>query len=357
MKKPHTTSPLVAGALLGAVLLAVGMPVAGWMVYQSRSAASREQTNLLVIDNALRNRETHNNRGSVPLTEFSYTRLQMAMPLRITVWCDSENHAQRACKLAFQRAAELVDVFSDYDPESEISRLARSETGQPTKVSDPLLHVLIFAKQLNEKSDGAFDPTSAAVIQLWRDARKTGQLPDQQALDDGRSCAGFDKIRIDADNKTVTLLADGASFDFGGIAKGLIGDQVIEVLRRNGITIACYEAGGDIVVGDAPPGLNGWMIDVGQNEDGTVAKIERNNCGVSTSGDLHQFVEIDGKRYSHVVDPRTGVGVTTGRTAFAIAPTGMRSDALATTGCLLSEAEYQDLLGHFDDSRGWSTLE
>ena len=288
-----------------------------------------------------------------PLNEFSYTQLQMAMPMRITVWCDSENRAEKACKLAFDRAAELVKVFSDYDAESETRRLTRSEIGQPIKVSDHLFRVLAYSKTLNRESNGAFNPTASPVIRLWRAARKNGQLPDADEIESALEHVGFDKTQIDLDKKNVTMMASGLEFDFGGIAKGYIGDQVLQVLRENGVEIGCYEAGGDIVLSGPPPGTNGWVIDVGQNVDGTVKTIQLGNCGISTSGDARQFIEFEGKRYSHVVDPRTGIGVTTGRTAYAIAPTGMESDALATAGCIMNESDFLKLLDRYSDTMGW----
>lgn len=287
------------------------------------------------------------------LREFSYVQLQMAMPMRITVWCDSKELAETACKLAFDRAAELVMVFSDYDPKSETRRLTQRPAGESTQVSDDLFRVLAFSKTLNSRSQGAFDPTASPVIGLWRTARKSKTMPASEDIQARLSLVGFDKLQL-ADDQSVILLANGMNFDFGGIAKGYIGDQVISVLRENGIKIGCYEAGGDIVLSEAPPGTQGWTIDIGRNDDGTKKTLELENCGVSTSGDSQQFVEIGGQRYSHVIDPRTGIGVTTGRTAFVIAPSGMQSDSLATTGSVLNETEFQKVLDVYEHTKGWS---
>ena len=323
-------------------LIATLSVAVGALVYQYRdgSLSQPNETSLQVTPESY-------------LKEFSYTQLQMAMPMRITVWCDSENRAEQACKLAFDRAAELVKVFSDYDAESETRRLTRSEIGQPIKVSDHLFRVLAYSKTLNRESNGAFNPTASPVIRLWREARKNGQLPDADEIENALEHVGFDKIQIDLDKKNVTMMASGLDFDFGGIAKGYIGDQVLQVLRENGVEIGCYEAGGDIVLSGPPPGTSGWVIDVGQNDDGTVKTIQLENCGISTSGDARQFIEFEGKRYSHVVDPRTGIGVTTGRTAYAIAPTGMESDALATAGCIMNESDFLKLLDRYSDTMGW----
>lgn len=288
------------------------------------------------------------------LKEYRYSQLQMAMPMRITVWCDSESKAQSACKLAFGRASELVKVFSDYDPDSEVRRLTKKPVGQATPVSDHLLRVIEFSRKLSTESGGAFDPTASPAIKLWRIARKNRTLPTSPAIKNALARVGFENLKIDSHNKTVTLLSAEVEFDFGGIAKGYIGDQVLQVLRENGIRIARYKAGGDIVLGDPPPNQNGWTVGVGHNKDGTSKTIQVANCGLSTSGHTQQFVELDGQRFSHVIDPRTGIGLTTRKSAFVVAPSGMQSDALATVGTILSDRDFQSLLNLYAGASGWT---
>lgn len=286
-----------------------------------------------------------------PLQEFSYSRMQMAMPVRITVWCESQDKAETACKLAFNRMTDLVKIFSDYDPDSEINWLVNNGFETSIELSPELSEVLSFSRKLNFDSHGAFDPTCGAAIAVWREARKTGVYPSSQTIEEARRHCGFENITVDPDLRRAMLHVPGMRLDFGGIAKGFIGDEVLRVLEDNGIDVGCFEAGGDIVLGQSPPGTDGWEIDVGSG-----VPLLLSSCGVSTSGDAQQFVVIDGKRYSHVIDPRTGIGVTTGRTAFVIAPCGMQSDALATTGTVLDDEDFQSVLGAFENVRGWSVV-
>jgi thiamine biosynthesis lipoprotein len=294
------------------------------------------------------------NARSAQWQQYSYSQLHMAMPMRITVWCDSESKAQSACKRAFRRASELVKVFSDYDSGSEIRRLSKQPVGRATPVSDDLLHVLEFSQRLSQRSSGAFAPTASPAIKLWRRARKNRSLPQPAEINGALERVGFENYKIDSAGRTVTLLAAKMEFDFGGIAKGYIGDQVIQTLRKNGIRIARYQAGGDIVLGDSPPETNGWIIGVGENNDGSAKTIQVANCGVSTSGDSQQFVEVEGQRYSHVIAPRTGVGLTSRKSAFVIALSGMQSDALATVGTILSDNDFQKLLAQYEGATGWT---
>ncbi len=285
------------------------------------------------------------------LREYHYAQLHMGMKVQITVWCESQSNAETACKNAFRRITELESVFSDYDSTSEISRLTKGAVEQPIAVSDELWEVLVFCQQLNELSNGAFDPTIAPVVSLWRTARRSGEFPDSKAIELARAKTGFQKLIFDEEAQTVRCTVAGMKLDFGGVAKGYIGDQVLLVLKQHNIESACYEAGGDFVLGSAPPDQAGWEISLEDDK-----KLRLANCGVAVSGDTVQFVEIAGQRYSHVVDHRTGIGLTTRRMAWVTAASGMESDALATTGTIISASDFQKLLKHFPPSEGWSKV-
>lgn len=292
------------------------------------------------------NREPARDRSQ--FREFSYSQIHMAMEVRITVWWDNQQEVEAACKAAFRRIAQLEKIFSDYDPKSEVSLLTKQAVASPQPVSDELLHVLLFSQKVHAQSGGAFDPTVGPLIQLWREARTNQQLPNRSKLQMTRQLVGFEKVKIDQEQKTVQFEIPEMRLDFGGIAKGYIGDQVLELLKEHGMTIACYQAGGDFVLGDSPPKTEGWSVRL---ESGKVLLLS--SCGIAVSGDAMQFVEIDGIRYSHVIDPRTGEAITTRRSATVIAPSGMQSDALATTGCVLDEQAFKKLLALYPNSRGW----
>ena len=282
--------------------------------------------------------------------EYSYTQIHMAMPVRLTVYSTDETIAKDACRAAFRRIKELVKVFSDYDPESEISRLVAANkinSAQPHPVSQELLRVLLFAKQVHAKSQGAFDPTAGPCIKLWRNARKSGILPPNESIEEAWQRVGFEQILINEDESTVTWPV-AVSLDFGAIAKGFIGDEAISTLNQHGLNSACYEAGGDFVIGDAPPGSGGWEIDIPFQGPQLIS-----NGAVSVSGDTVQFVVLNGKRYSHVIDPRTGMAVTNRRMTVVRASSGMCSDALATTGGILAPEAFNELIEQFPDVKAW----
>jgi thiamine biosynthesis lipoprotein len=163
-------------------------------------------------------------------------------------------------------------------------------------------------------------------------------MPDPARLAEARALVGYHKLHLDAAERTVRLDHPGMQLDLGGIAKGYAADRAIELIRLEGIASALVAAGGDVVVSAAPPGSRGWRVAVAPLTKSSAQRPRRlllNNAAVSTSGDAEQFVEIDGKRYSHIVDPRTGIGLLGRRSVTVIADDGVTADSLATAVCVL----------------------
>ncbi|GAB6166705.1 hypothetical protein JCM19992_27050 [Thermostilla marina] len=267
------------------------------------------------------------------LSKYEFRGIEMAVPVRIVCYAASEDQARQAARAAFTRIRELNDVFSDYLPDSEVSRLcATAGSGEAVPVSDDLWHVLVLSRDLAEKTGGAFDVTIGPLIQLWRRARTLRELPREYRIREARAAVGFDKVRFDEQHQAVELTVAGMKLDFGGIAKGYAIDQALAVLRQHGISRALVDAGGDIGVGDPPPGRDAWVVGIAPLNPGEPPGyfVKAAHCAVATSGDRYQFVMVDGKRYSHIVDPRTGVGLTQHSEVTVIAPNATLADALAT---------------------------
>ena len=265
----------------------------------------------------------------------------MGMVFRIVVYAEDEAKAKRASKAAFDRVAVLDKIMSDYEPESELNKLSDlADSGQAVPVSPELFRVLERAQALAAETGGAFDVTAGASIQLWRRARQVKRLPPQYALDKALKTIGFRALKFDAENRTAKLTKPGTRLDLGGIAKGHALDEALAVLKQQGLRQALVSAGGDIVAGDAPLGKAGWRIAlIGLEEDAKSELLWLANGAVATSGDLYQFLEVDGKRYSHIVDPRTGRALTEQRLVHVLAPDAMSADSLSTAISVLGPKE------------------
>lgn len=269
--------------------------------------------------------------GAVHLERFTFTEVHMGGEFRLTFYANDAAKAERAAKGAYGRIAELEQIMSDYRPNSEVRGLV---FGGSQPVSRELFEVLAMAQEISVRTDGAFDVTAGPVVKLWRNARATGRLPGAIELAQARSLVGWQNVKLDAKYRSVTISRDGVLIDLGGIAKGYACDEAVRILGSYGVKSAIVQAGGDIVVGDAPPGADGWPVRIPGEEESRVLA----NCAVSTSGDTEQFIEVDGVRYSHIVDPRTGFGVTNRVMATVIADRGLVSDPLATAFCVMGRA-------------------
>ncbi|MEX1232450.1 MAG: FAD:protein FMN transferase [Planctomycetaceae bacterium] len=287
------------------------------------------------------------------LQRLEYLQIRMGIPFAITLYAADEEAANLAVERAYARIRELDQILSDYDPDSEVNRLCRDAVnGKAVAASPELLFVLKKSLRLSRQTDGAFDVSIGPVVSLWRRARRQKKLPDAGELAAARDRVGYELIQLDEEAGTVTLKRAGMKLDFGGIAKGYAGDEALRILSEAGIKRALVAGSGDIVAGDPPPGKAGWRIGIASLADpeGTPARfVELCLAAISTSGDTYQFVEIDGVRYSHIVDPRTGIGLTARRSVTVVACEGITADSLATVGCLFGADEGIEFLSEFDD--------
>jgi thiamine biosynthesis lipoprotein len=271
--------------------------------------------------------------ADAPPDRFEFESKHMGTTFRIVLYAADKASAKKAADAAFARVAELDAIMSDYKRDSELMLLCKSfakAVSEPVKVSDDLFFVLHKAEELSDRCDGAFDVTVGPVVQLWRLARRTQELPEPKACAAAREKVGYKKVRLDATKKTVQLLTPGMQLDLGGIAKGYAADEALKLLREKfGIKQALVAAYGDIACGDPPPGKDGWTVEIAP-----IAKSQKSrtltlaNAAVSTSGDLEQFVEIKGVRYSHILDPKTGLGLTGRQSVTVIAPRGITADSM-----------------------------
>jgi FAD:protein FMN transferase len=258
----------------------------------------------------------------------------MGVLVRLVLYAPEDASARAAARAAFGRIAELDDLLSDYRPMSELMRLSTAPAGTPIPISEDLARVLEQAQTLALLSDGAFDVTAGPLVQIWREARRTGRLPTPAELADARARTGWRNLHLDPIHRTVVLRRANMQLDLGGIGKGYAADQALRVLARLGVDRALVELGGEIAVGAPPPGDVGWLIRVAEAEPGRDA-LHLVHAAVSSSGDTEQFLEIDGVRYSHVIDPRTGLGLTHRHLVTVTAPSAALSDGLSTLVAVL----------------------
>lgn len=308
------------------------------------------------------------------LRRFEFTQPEMGTLFRIVLYAPDAATATRASRAVFDRVRELDNIMSDYNPGSELMLLCQRAAGPPIKISEDLFRVMAAAQDWAKRSDGAFDITVGPVVRLWRRARRQHELPESQRLAHVLELVGYDKLLLDSKAHTAQLLKPGMLLDLGGIGKGYAADEALRTLKRFEIRSALIVAGGDIAVGDPPPGKEGWRIGIAapqsretahdqsrvqnlkseiQNRDFQRRYVYIHNAGISTSGDTEQQVEIGGTRYSHIVNPKTGLALTGRSSVTVIAPDDTTADAMATAISVLGPKRGLELV---DSTPGTAAL-
>ena len=267
---------------------------------------------------------------------YTFTELKMASPFTIIFYAADSAAAARLSKACFERVDSLVNIFSDYIDSSELNRLcATAGSGQAFSCSSTLFDLLQHCDRAFRLSSGSFDITLGPLTRLWRAARKNKQFPTTEEIRNRLALTGFSKVVLDTVKRTACLLQRGMQLDLGGIAQGYIAQQTIDYLTQQKVASALVNVSGDIACTGAPPGKAGWTIAINmpESEDELLPRtLELANTAVTTSGDVYQYLEHNGQRYSHIIDPATGFGITTQRNVTVIAHDGTMADWL-TKAC------------------------
>ena len=235
--------------------------------------------------------------------------------------------------------AELDATLSDYKPDSELMRLCRKAGGPPVPVGADLFRVLELSRRMYERSGGPSTSRSPRSVRLWRRARRERKLPDPELLAKALALVGSDAMRLDPEKRTVELRKPGMKLDLGGIAKGYAAGEAIATLKRHGIDPRPGRRRRRHR-GQRPPARRRRMDHRDRPAGVAPGRAERLPVAARTRpsrppGDAEQFVEIGGKRYSHIVDPRTGLGVVDRCSVTVVATDGATADSLDTAAYVL----------------------
>ncbi len=289
--------------------------------------------------------------GRADLCRHEYTQIIMGVEARIVLYSENERTANRAAQAAFGRMNDLDAVLSDYRMESELMRVCQASGGPPIRVSDDLFRILVQADEIATLSNGAFDPSVGPIVHLWREARRTGERPSKATTAEAMCRVGWSKVSLDARHRTVQLAVPNMQLDLGGIGKGFAVDEAIAVLVEAGVTRCLVDLGGDIAASDPPPGKSAWTVAVTSDPRRTdLTRIPLGRMGIATSADTEQFVQIGPERFSHIIDPRTGLPLTSRIAVTVIARNAATADALASAISVLGPDDGLTLLEFFPHS-------
>jgi len=251
----------------------------------------------------------------------------------VTITAYDENHERvnAAVSAVFEEFRRIDSLMSLHRADSELSRLNDRAAAGPVVVSPDLFRVITKAQEIAGQTEGSFDITIRPLADLWGFIWKEYRLPTEAELEAVLARVNYRRVQLDPEQRAVHFLAPGVSLDLGGIAKGYAVDCAIEKLRSLGVTNAMVKAGGDLRVIGAPPGKSNWIVQLEDpRKEGRRSKVWLRDAALSTSGNYENYFEIDGVRYSHILNPGTGWPVQGIAACTVIAPTCMESDAMAT---------------------------
>ena len=293
--------------------------------------------------------------GSVDAVAVRDEQVKMGSPFAVTAVAADAEHARRAVAMAFAEIDRIEDRISSWRDDSETSRLNRHAGHGPLPVSDELFGLVRRSLAVSKLTGGAFDITFAGAGQLWDFKASPPRRPDADALRRGLALVGYENVVLDAEAKTIELTLPGMRIGFGGIGKGYAANRAVHVMKAMGITGGLVNAGGDLVAFGRQADGGPWTIGLADPlEPGSVfASLDLVDQAIVTSGDYERFVEIDGVRYAHILDPRTGEPVRGVRSVTVVCPDGELADALATSVFVLGVDEGLRLV---DSLRGVEAL-
>ena len=266
-------------------------------------------------------------------------RLVMGTFARVVVVTPDRNTANRCIEAALAEIHKVDELMSDYKSDSEISEVNRDGFRRAVKVSESTYQVLKKSVEISKLTDGAFDITVGPLVDLLRWAEKKDVTPGEDEIAQAKAKVGFEKLILDEKNRTARFAIDGMRLDLGGIAKGYAVDKAIEAMQKAGAIGGMVDIGGDIrCFGKPAGGKKRWLIGLQDpNEPEELIATTRPllvlklaDAAVATSGGYRRFVLINGKKYSHIIDRKTGTSTEDLSSVTIIANNATNADALAT---------------------------
>jgi thiamine biosynthesis lipoprotein len=266
-------------------------------------------------------------------------RVVMGTFARIVAIAASSNTANKCIQAGFEQLESIENLMSSYKIDSELTRLNTAAYERPVKVSQPLFEVLQSSVAFSRKTEGAFDITVGPLVELYRSAANEKVAPSPEQMEQTKAKVGFEKLKLDEQNKTVKFTVNGMKLDLGGIAKGYAIDKAVEAMQSCGAVGGMVDVGGDIRCFGAPPrDKNTWLVglqdptetEVAIGTDKLLLTLKVSDAAVTTSGDYRRFVLIDGKKYSHIINRDTGSSAEGLSSVTIISQNATEADALAT---------------------------
>ena len=255
-------------------------------------------------------------------------RTAMACRFEVTLQQSTECGVSIASK-ALDQVEEIEKRLSVFKEESAVSLLNRNAASRAVRVDRPLFELLSLCKQLHDETEGAFDITSGPLTRCWGFLKREGRLPSNSNIESAKALVGSNKLTLDAASSTVQFKQPGVEINLGSIGKGYALDVVSEHFKKvNEPALLSAGASSFLATGSA----RAWLVGIRhpRAKQKRLASVRLHGCAMSTSGSEEQFFEVDGRRFGHIIDSRTGWPAEKVSSVTVVADSAARSDALAT---------------------------
>lgn len=285
------------------------------------------------------------------------TLYKQAMPLmgchfEISAVTASADHAKKAIAAAEEEMRRIERLLTTFNEDSETSLINRNAGSDPVHVSRETLDIILRSIRISELTAGAFDITYGGIDKsLWNFDTNLQRLPDHRTAQKMVRLINYRNIGIDRDNNTVRLKEKGMRINFGGIGKGYAAERAKMIMLEMGIDSGIVNASGDLAVWGTQPGGQPWTIGIVHPDkpDQAFCHLNITNMALATSGNYEKFAVIDGKRYSHTINPRTGLPVAGIKSVTIITPNAEIADAMATPVMIMGVDAGMDMINQMKD--------
>ncbi len=278
------------------------------------------------------------------LFEINATKYLLGTKIDITVSHSSVIECKRACYFVFKEIERIESLLSSQKGDSEISKINNMASQTPVHVSFETYSIISRAILYSKKFDGFFDISIGPVTELWGfNGERKITIPSKEKLNSLKSLVDYNNIFPNIEDTTISLGAKGMKIDLGGIAKGYAVDRAAVVLKEQGILNFIINAGGDIYASGHKSEKINWLVGIKhpRKSQALLAKFELRDYAVATSGDYERYADIDGKRYHHIINPKTGYPVNYCQSVTVFASSVEAADAWATYLFIIGYNRYQ----------------
>lgn len=271
----------------------------------------------------------------------------MGSSLEIKLITNDEKLFNDIVKKSINRAKEIDQLFSNYKDDSVLAKVNSFAAKLPIEVPEEFISLAQSSIEYSKITGGAFDITVGAIFELWK--KNNGDVPSESDIEKALDCTGYHNIKLEG-NK-ISFSSSCTQLDFGAIGKGYVVDQIVKIIKSHGIKKGIVNFGGNIYAIDSSKENRQWHVNITDpsNTEHTITKIALNNYGIATSGDYEKYFTIQGKNYSHIIDPKTGFPVKDISSVTVAAKTATEADVLSTAFSVLGIEKTKEFIKNRTD--------